>query len=53
MRRPGLSKLKCTFMRISPWQNPLCEATLKGYTELKETAEPKLKEKAGYRFAPA
>jgi hypothetical protein len=43
---PCLSKLKCTSMYISPWQNPLCEATLKGYTELKETAKAKAKNKS-------
>jgi len=41
--RPCLSKLKWPSLAISPWQNPLSEATLKGHTESKETAEQKLK----------
>jgi len=35
---PCLSKLKWPSLAISPWQNPLCEATLKGPENQKKTA---------------
>jgi len=42
---PCLSKLKWPSLAISPWQNPLCSATLKGPEKSKETAKAKAKRK--------
>jgi hypothetical protein len=40
--RPCFSKLKCTSMYISPWQTPLCEATLMGTQNQKKLQKHKL-----------
>jgi hypothetical protein len=47
---PCLSKLKWPSMAISPWQMPLCEATLMGIQNKKKLQQPKTKAKLNEQF---